>query len=142
MSKFVTGITIITINKNNNFIGKTVNSFASLSLNPPLVLFSIDKKSSSLKDYMKTSFMGINILSDKQKNLSKYFSTNKPLWGSTENFLSKNKIPMIKNALVNMNCKKIKTINIGDHIIFICKILEAETNDKIKPLIYSKSQYL
>ena len=43
MSKFITGVTIITINKNNNYIGKTVNSFASISLNPPLVLFSLEK---------------------------------------------------------------------------------------------------
>ena len=44
LSKFATGITIITMSQKENFLGKTVNSFASLSLNPPLVLFSLDKK--------------------------------------------------------------------------------------------------
>ena len=67
MSKFPTGVAIITINNNNNYFGKTVNSFASVSLNPPLVLFSLEKKASSLKDYTKSSFFGINILSRKQK---------------------------------------------------------------------------
>ena len=78
MSKFITGVTIITINKNNKYIGKTVNSFASISLNPPLVLFSLGKKSSFVKNYAKSSFFGINILSKKQKRLSIYFSKIKP----------------------------------------------------------------
>ena len=53
MSTFATGVTIISINDNDIFIGKTVNSFTSLSLNPPLVLFSLDKNSFSLKKFEK-----------------------------------------------------------------------------------------
>ena len=67
MSKFATGVTVISINKNHEFIGKTVNSFAALSLDPPLVLFSLDKKSTSLKKYTNCKNIGINILSKKQK---------------------------------------------------------------------------
>ena len=119
MSKFATGITVITLNKNGIYIGKTVNSFASLSLKPPLVLFSLDKKSSSLSDYKKTKYLGINILSNKQKPISNYFSSKKPKWNDTKFFLSKNKVPMIKNCIANLNCKKIKNINIGDHVILI-----------------------
>ena len=51
MSKFATGVTVISMNKRNEYLGKTVNSFASLSLNPPLILFSLDKNSSSIKEY-------------------------------------------------------------------------------------------
>ena len=86
MSKFPTGVAIITINNNNNYFGKTVNSFASVSLNPPLVLFSLEKQSSSLKDYTKSSFFGINILSKKQKKLSIFFSKLKPKWGGYKIF--------------------------------------------------------
>ena len=53
MGKFVTGVTVISINSNNIYVGKTVNSFISLSLNPPLVLFSLDKKSFSLTKFKK-----------------------------------------------------------------------------------------
>jgi len=142
ISKYATGIAIITININEKFIGKTVNSFTSLSLNPPLVLFSLDKKSSSLKNYKESPNLGINILARNQKDISDYFSKRKPIWTNTKYFLSKNNIPMIKECVVNIDCKKIKTISQGDHIIFICKVNEILINNIDKPLIYFNSLYI
>ena len=140
MSKFVTGVTVITIN-DNKFIGKTVNSFSSLSLTPPLILFSLDKKSSSINSFKKSTYMGVNILSKKQINISNYFSLKKSKWNHTEHFLTNKNIPMIKNCVANLNCKKIKTINQGDHIIFICKVTEIMIDNSKKPLIYFNSKY-
>ena len=142
ISKFATGVTIITINNNNNYIGKTVNSFASISLNPTLALFSLEKKSSSLKSFAKSSFVGINILSKNQKKLSIYFSKLKPRWGDIKFFLSKNNVPLIEGSLANFNCRNIKTISKGDHVIFICKIFEVQINTKLKPLVYFNSNYI
>ena len=70
MSKFATGVTVVSINYNNNYIGKTVNSFSALSLDPPLVLFSLDKKSSSIQQYKNSKYFGINILAKNLKKLS------------------------------------------------------------------------
>jgi len=142
LSKFVTGLTIISINADKEFIGKTVNSFASLSLNPPLVLFSLDKKSTSLQLYKKANHIGINILSNKQKDLSEYFANNKPKWNNIKYFLTKNNIPMIKNSVANIDCKKIKTISQGDHLIFICQVNEIKIEKNKKPLIYLNSKYV
>ena len=141
MSKFATGVTVVSINDNNTFIGKTVNSFSSLSLKPPLVLFSLDKKSSSLIKFKNKSYIGINILSIKQKKLSEYFANKKSKWGNTEYYLSRNRVPMIKNSVVSLSCQKIKTLVNGDHIIFICKVIETNINEKIKPLIYVNNKY-
>ncbi len=141
LSKFATGITIVTINKNGNYIGKTVNSFSSLSLKPHLVLFSLDKKSSSIKDYKNSSNIGINILSKKQVKISEYFSQKKVKWNLKNYFITKNNIPMIQNCIANFNCKKIEIINSGDHIIFICKVIEVKIDEKHKPLIYFNSKY-
>jgi len=142
LSKFATGLTIISINTDKKFVGKTVNSFASLSLNPPLVLFSLDKKSTSLQLYKKASYIGINILSNKQKDLSEYFAKNKPEWGNVKHFLTENNIPMIKNSVTNIDCEKIKIINQGDHLIFICKVNKIKINKNKKPLIYLNSKYI
>ena len=142
ISKFTTGITIITLNNENVFTGKTVNSFSSLSLNPPLILFSLDKKSTSLKAYKKSAYLGINILSDKQRNLSEHFSKKNPLWLDTKFFLTKNKTPMIKNSIANLDCKSLKILDGGDHKIFICEILSVKIEKKTKPLIYCNSSYL
>ena len=142
LSKFATGLTVISINADKKFVGKTVNSFASLSLNPPLVLFSLDKKSASLQLYKKANYIGIHILSNKQKDLSEYFANNKPEWGNVKYFLTNNDIPMIKNSVVNIDCEKIKTINQGDHLIFICKVNEIKIDKNKKPLIYLNSKYI
>lgn len=142
LSKFSTGVTIISINYNNNFLGKTVNSFASLSLKPPLVLFSLDKKSSSLKKYMKSNSIGISILAKNQKKLSKFFANKNKNLKSAKYFFLKNNIPMIKNSLVNLLCKKNKTLINGDHIIFICEVKEVLINEKLKPLIYVNNKYI
>ena len=141
LSKYSTGITVITINRKNSYIGKTVNSFAAVSLTPPLVLFSLDKKSSSINDFKKSNFIGINILAKQQKKISNYFATNQPLWGNTPYFLSKNKIPLIKDCLANIECKIIKLFNQGDHIIFICKINKTKIDDYKRPLVYFNSKY-
>ena len=142
MSKYATGVTIITIDNKDKYLGKTVNSFAALSLKPPLILFSLDKKSSSLNIFKKSSFFGINILSKNQKKLSNYFSMKNPLWKNTPFTLSKNNVPLVNNCVANIDCKKIKLINQGDHIIFICKINTVKINEKKKPLIYLNSKYI
>ena len=142
LSKFATGLTVISINTGKEFVGKTVNSFASLSLNPPLVLFSLDKKSTSLQLYKKADYIGINILSNSQKDLCEYFANNKPEWDNIKFFLTKNNIPMIKNSVANIDCEKVKMISQGDHLIFICKVNEIKINKNKKPLIYLNSKYI
>lgn len=142
VSKFATGLTIISINTGKEFIGKTVNSFASLSLNPPLVLFSLGKKSTSLQLYKKANYIGINILSNKQKDLSEYFAKKNPEWGNVKHFLTENNIPMIKNSVANIDCEKIKMISQGDHLIFICKVNKIKIDKNKKPLIYLNSKYI
>ena len=142
MSQYATGVTIVTINRNEKYIGKTVNSFAALSLDPPLVLFSLDKKSSSLNDFKKSNYLGINILSKKQQNLSHYYSMKNPIWDKTPYTLSKNNTPLIKNCVSNIDCKIMELITQGDHVIFICKIDEVSIDKKEKPLIYLGSKYI
>tara|TARA_Y100000590_G_scaffold408196_1_gene499090 strand:- start:114 stop:581 length:468 start_codon:yes stop_codon:yes gene_type:complete len=142
LSKYATGITITSINNNGTFIGKTVNSFSSLSLKPPLVLFSLDKKSSSLKQFKKSKNIGISFLSNKQIEISKNFAKKSSNWNSTEYFLANNNIPLIKNCVANLACINIKNFSFGDHIIFICKVEKIKINAIKKPLIYLKNKYI
>tara|TARA_Y100000741_G_C18132397_1_gene509642 strand:+ start:38 stop:502 length:465 start_codon:yes stop_codon:yes gene_type:complete len=141
MSKFTTGLTVVTVNNNDQYIGKTVNSFASLSLKPPLVLFSLDKKSSSIEIYKKSNYMGINILSKNQKKISTFFSLKNSKWIDQNIFFKENKIPMINGCLANLSCKIVKIIKQGDHFIFICRVEKVLINNEKKPLIYFNSKY-
>ena len=142
LSKFSTGVTVVAINHRNKLIGKTINSFAAFSLNPPIVLFSLDKKSSSLELYKKTKYISINILSNKQVEISKHFARNHPDWGKVPFKLSLLKIPNINKCIGNLECKKIKFYSYGDHILFLCEVLNSNYNDNLKPLLYFNSKYL
>ncbi len=141
LSKFSTGITVICIKNNNTIYGKTVNSFNSLSLNPPMVLFSLGNYSSSINKFLKTKFLSINILSDKQKKLSDNFASSIPKLENINFIEGKNKTAIIPNCIANLECKLIDKIKKGDHIIFVCEILELQSNDKLKPLVYFNSKY-
>ena len=141
LSKFSTGITVVCIKNNNSIYGKTVNSFNSLSLNPPMVLFSLGNYSSSIMQFSKTKFLSINILSSNQKELSDNFASTTPKLENIKFLKGKNKTAIIPNCIANLECKLIDKIKKGDHIIFICKILELQSNDKLKPLVYFNSKY-
>ena len=141
LSAFATGITVVATKYNSILYGKTINSFSSLSLSPPLILFSLDNKSSKLNIFKKSEKITINILSKKQQLISNNFAKKNPDWKEVEYDILKNGNPIIKNCVSNLDCKIIDKIKKGDHIIFICKVLQVVNNDKIKPLIYYNSKY-
>ena len=142
LSKFATGITVVATNKNSITYGKTINSFSSLSLSPPLVLFSLDIKSSKLDVFKNSNTVTINVLSKGQKNISNNFAKKNPDWNLIDHEILKNGNPIIKNCVSNLDCKITNKIKKGDHIIFICKVINVTINDKLKPLIYFNSSYL
>jgi len=142
LSKFATGVTIVTINNNLNLYGKTINSFTSLSLSPPLVLFSLAKTSSKLELYKKTKLLTINVLSKNQKLIAINFAKKKPSWKKINFFINNDGNPIIKNCVSNFECRVVDKIKKGDHTIFICEVLKVLNNGKLKPLIYFNSKYL
>ncbi len=141
LSTFTTGITVVATNHNSILYGKTINSFSSLSLSPPLVLFSLDNKSSKLNIFKDSKTVSINILSKNQEFISNNFAKKNPSWNEIEYDILKNENPIIKNCVSNLDCKIIDKIKKGDHIIFICKVLQVLNNTKLKPLVYYNSKY-
>ena len=78
LGKFSTGVTVVCVKHKNVIFGKTVNSFNSLSLSPPMVLFSLGIHSSSINKFIKSKYLTINVLSRNQKNISNNFSEKNP----------------------------------------------------------------
>ena len=142
LSTFATGITVVATKYNSILYGKTINSFSSLSLSPPLVLFSLDQKSSKLNIFKKCETITINILNKKQQLVSNNFAKKNPDWNNIDYKSLKNGNPIIKNCVSNLDCKIIDKIKKGDHIIFICKVIQVLNNIQSKPLIYYNSKYV
>ncbi len=141
LSKFTTGVTVVCVKNNDVILGKTVNSFNSLSLNPPMVLFSLGNYSSSINKYMFSKYLTINILSKKQKKISDNFALKRPNLKNIDFFDGKYKTVLIKGCIANLECKLINKIKKGDHVVFICEVLNISKNDNLKPLMYFNSRY-
>ena len=124
LSAFATGITVVATKYNSVLFGKTINSFSSLSLSPPLVLFSLDKKSSKLNIFKKCDKITINILSNKQQLISNNFAKKNPDWKNIEYHFLKNGSPIIENCVSNLDCKIIDKIKNGQTQFFYKKIYE------------------
>ncbi|NBV06328.1 MAG: flavin reductase [Proteobacteria bacterium] len=125
------------------FFGMTINSFASVSLKPPLVSFCIDNKSANLKFFQKNKFFSLNILSESQQELASGFATpkNSKKWGIEAYFLGQNGSPIFENSIAFFECKKHKIIKIGDHHILIGEVIDFAKLSEAKPLLYFQGKY-
>jgi len=137
LSKYATGISVITKQISNNSItGITVNSFVSISLKPPYISWSLDKRASSYEKFKNLKFFSVYILSAKQIKISNYFSANNEI--KKNSTLVKN---LFKNSLAEFYCKTVKKINIGDHLFFVAKVVKFKLKKEKNSLIYFSSKY-
>ena len=137
LSKFATGVTVVsTIDTNNNPIGMTVNSFSSVSLDPPLVLWSIGIKQPSYDIFMKAKGYSVNILSKDQKDVCNLFSSPiEDKFKKVKYKLSENGFPIIINSLAWFDCVKWKYHPGGDHQILVAEVKCFFANE-YDPLIF------
>jgi flavin reductase (DIM6/NTAB) family NADH-FMN oxidoreductase RutF len=143
MSKFTTGIAIVTtLDANQQPFGLTINAFSSLSLDPPMVLFCLAKKTRFYSYLNNQSCFTINILADNQKDLSIHFA--KPFfgdqWDEIDFEFGKNNCPQLKNTLGIIECEKGAIYNGGDHDIILGKVLDLKLTDA-QPLLYFSGRY-
>lgn len=140
---FATGVMIASTNFKDELYGMTINSFASVSLNPPMLLFSIGNESYNLKYFKKTKYFTLNILSVDQLKLAQEFARkgNQHKWAMEEFYLTHKKNPVFNNSLGFFECKKHKMIKAGDHHILIGEIVDFAKFNDLKPLTYIKSQF-
>ena len=121
----------------------TINSFSSISLEPPLVSFCVDNKSTNLKFFKKNRYFLLNILAVEQRDLSSAFATpkNSHKWHVEPYFFSKFGNPIFYNSLAFIECKKHKVIKMGDHHIIIGEVVDFNSVKDSKPLLYFKGKY-
>ena len=141
LGKYSTGVTIVTsIDNDGNPIGMTVNSFTSVSLQPALVLWCIDKNQPSYNSFMDTEGYAVNILSKDQNDLCHKFASQ--LDDKFENVdweKSENGFPLFKNSLAWFDCKKWNYYSGGDHQILVGEVTSFDSSE-LEPLTYWNGQ--
>jgi flavin reductase (DIM6/NTAB) family NADH-FMN oxidoreductase RutF len=141
-AQFVTGITVVTtLDTHQHPHGMTINSFSSVSLDPPLVLVSIDLRNAILGHFISSSWFAVNVLAEHQEELSRRFST-----ASENRFLGVNwheglsGVPLLEGVLAQLECFVVRTFEAGDHTVLIGEVRRAGYNEG-KPLVFFDSGY-
>jgi flavin reductase (DIM6/NTAB) family NADH-FMN oxidoreductase RutF len=141
---FATGIAVLTTcDAEGRPHGMTINSFASLSLDPPLVMASIAKANNLLGVFEHAPNFAINILSCDQQDISDRFARRKDdRFGGIEWRASGCGAPSIPGALATIECRTTDIIDAGDHRVLIGHVECATCSaDDARPLLYFRGRY-
>lgn len=140
---FATGITVVTSMKDGiNPIGITVNSFSSVSLDPPLVLFSLGHTGNHCQEFKETGVFAINILSSEQKDLcDRFASPTDDRFKDVVHQIGENGSPVFEQSLAVIECETHQTVEAGDHLIFICKVTNVTTHTEKQALLFHKGSF-
>ncbi|MGH8803127.1 MAG: flavin reductase family protein [Polaromonas sp.] len=143
LGSFATGVTVVTtLRENGEPVGLTANSFTSVSLEPPLVLWSLARKSPSLGAFEVCNHFGINVLAADQAEHSTRFAAPRPdKFAGMDWQLSKENVPLLADVTMQLICETQQRIEAGDHIMFLARVLRYNLR-QVEPLIYCRGAYL
>ena len=142
LGRFASGVTVITTkDKSGRRHGITVSAFSSVSLEPPLILVCIEKRTGSHQAFVESEFFNVNILEESQQHFSDHFASQLPnKFDGIECFETARGLPFLKDSLVHLECRLAHAHESGDHTIFVGEIQTSSVRDG-KPLVYFHGGY-
>jgi 3-hydroxy-9,10-secoandrosta-1,3,5(10)-triene-9,17-dione monooxygenase reductase component len=142
LGSFATGITVVTaIGADSQHVGMTANSFNSVSLDPPLILWSISKESNCFNDFIQAKSFSIHVLDDKQQDISDQFaqSGGDKFEGITCTEGSTG-TPLLPNFSACFECTTEHQYDGGDHVILVGRVIKF-TDRGTQPLVFYRGKY-
>jgi flavin reductase (DIM6/NTAB) family NADH-FMN oxidoreductase RutF len=119
-----------------------MNSFSSVSLEPPLILFSLDRKARSLPAMQTAEGYAVNVLARGQQALAERFARPRPdKWQTVEHASGIADAPLIAGALARFECLPHACHDGGDHLIFVGRVVRFETFTDDEPLVFFGGEY-
>ena len=143
LGMFATGVTIVTArDAQGSFIGLTANSFNSVSLAPPLVLWSLARSAGSMAAFSAGSHYAINILSADQQDLAKQFASRGGDKFSGVRFeLGSGGAPLLEGAAATFECFNRSRYEEGDHVIFVGEVERCTHRAGASPLLFHGGKF-
>ncbi|TAK81401.1 MAG: flavin reductase [Betaproteobacteria bacterium] len=140
---YATGIAVIGARgADGTLVGMTANSFTSVSLNPPLVLFCPARTLSSFKAYSTTTHFSASILPAGAEGVSNHFArSNSGKWSAVAHGTSETGMPFLDFALACFECEVVARHDAGDHLIVLGQVLQVQLADWKEPLVFFRSRY-
>ena len=140
---FATGVTIVTARTTTgSLVGLTANSFNSVSMSPPLVLWSLAKSAGSMAAFSTGSHYAINILSADQQTLAQQFaSKDVDRFADVQYVLGNAGAPLLAGAVASFECFNRSRYEEGDHIIFVGEVERCTYTAGAAPLLYHGGKF-
>lgn len=142
LGRFASGVTVVTtIGEDNKPVGITVSAFASVSLDPPLVLACVDKRASVHDCLCEGKHFAVNILAEDQEHLSRLFaSKDQDRFTQAAYHTGITGAPLLDGAVAVLECRVVHAYPGGDHTIIVGEVESASIADH-KPLAYHRGGY-
>ncbi|WP_313135463.1 flavin reductase family protein [Paracoccus jeotgali] len=140
LGSFATGVTIVTIASPSGPQGVTVNSFTSVSLAPPLILWSPGKFSRRHHLFARAPQFSVHVLAEDQKHLADRFTRGGAQFEGLAHDLSPEGVPQIPGTLTRFDCALETVHDAGDHSLVIGRVLRVATTPG-QPLIIAQGQW-
>lgn len=143
LSRFATGVTVMTCRPETGAAtGITVNSFASVSLEPRLILWSIARHSRSSEAFLDAKGFAVNVLARDQEALSAHFAqTERPEFTDLDCRTSALGNPLLEGCLAWLECTRRELYEGGDHYVLIGEVDRYQLGREAPPLVYYRSAY-
>lgn len=142
LGRFASGVTVVTTKAADGHLhGLTVSAFSSVSLNPPLILVCIQKTTGSYHAFEESKAFVVNILSDRQKDVSNHFASHlEDKFAGVDYAEGIDRVPVLNDCLVNLECRLVNSYDGGDHTIFVGQIEKVHSREG-NPLAYYHGNY-
>lgn len=143
LGRFATGVCLITtVSDEGEAMALTANSFSSVSLDPPLVLWSLQNNSDVYDIFAHPRYFAINVLAQEQEDQSNQYARKGQHELSPEHYRpGKYGAPIIRNALVTFECELHATHDGGDHLIIVGRVRDLSSRPTGEPLLFYSGAY-
>jgi 3-hydroxy-9,10-secoandrosta-1,3,5(10)-triene-9,17-dione monooxygenase reductase component len=140
---YATGVAVMTTRTQaGEHVGVTVNSFASLSLSPALILFSLARTANILPHFQQAQHFSVNILAHTQESLSNRFARpSNASWEETAYTEGENGCALLADALAHLECSRYAEIDGGDHRTFFGEVTQMHLGRPGDPLLFYRGRY-
>jgi flavin reductase (DIM6/NTAB) family NADH-FMN oxidoreductase RutF len=139
LARFATGVTVVTALQNGNTHAMTANAFVSVSLDPPLVLVSLDNRSHMHRILPAVGRYGISVLAEDQKALSDHFAGRR-IGDANIQFIDRAGTTLLDGALAHFAVKVVRAHPAGDHTLYVGSVEYFEYCEH-KPLLFYAGNY-
>lgn len=144
LGRFPTGVTVITtVDRSGKRQGVTIGSFSSLSLSPPLVLFSLDKSANCHAAFLECERFAVNVLAEDQGGLSSIFASKEPErpWDSVATHVGSSGAPLLDGCCAFIECEREANYPGGDHDIIVGRVIAVDQTVDGRPLLFFGGGY-